>query len=468
MGLRQLNSASEALIIFAAVFSPWAFGSTQEWAIWVMNGTGLALGVLWLTKLVYRRRLAAIPVVSEVSHHQRAPTAEPVFQKLLLGAITLLLLYCLIGVWNARVVYHFWWLEYRPAISWLPHSYDQHRSWDYFWKLLGLAGLFCGVRDWLLSSRSRPGHLPVRLQRLLWILAASGLLLAVEGLAQRFSGENRLLWLVEPKVNKTPDTQFGPFAYRSNAAQYFNLLWPVLLAFWLYLKKKARQTSTTFWGRHRKKFLLLTCLLIALCPAVALSRAGLLVLLVSLFLAGIIVWIALRRVTRRLGLGILLAGIVLLGGGFLLEGDALFTRFQGLTLEYGDLSRASLFVLGRQMAADNQPFGVGPGAFSSQYQFYRRSFQDPWVAEMHNDWLEALITLGWIGLIVSLAPLFLILGRYFLPGGIRVRLPVIALFWVALGGCMIHAVVDFPFQIESILVLFTLLCSTLSTFSKGS
>jgi len=47
------------------------------------------------------------------------------------------------------------------------------------------------------------------------------------------------------------------------------------------------------------------------------------------------------------------------------------------------------------------------------------------------------------------------------------RLPLVALFWVALGGCMIHAVVDFPFQIESILVLFTLLCSTLSTLSKS-
>jgi len=58
------------------------------------------------------------------------------------------------------------------------------------------------------------------------------------------------------------------------------------------------------------------------------------------------------------------------------------------------------------------------------------------------------------------------LGRCFLPGGIPVQLPVIALFWVALAGCLIHALVDFPFQIESILALFTLLCSQLSAFSK--
>jgi hypothetical protein len=476
MGLKQFNIASEVLIIFAVVFSPWAFGSTQDWAIWVMNGAGFALGILWLVKLGCRRRASSALrpspscEVSPDTSPGRPPASavEPFFQKLLLGSIALLLLYCLISAWNARAVYHLWWLEYRPAIAWLPHSYDQQRSWDFFWKMLGLAGLFCGVRDWLLSSRSRHGHLPRRLQRLLWILAASGGLLAVEGLAQRFSGQNKLLWLVEPDINKTPDAQFGPFAYRSNAAQYFNLLWPVLLAFWLYLQKTARSAPRTFWDRHKKRMLLLAVLLIALCPAVALSRAGTLVLLATLFLSGLIIWGAFRRTSRWLGVGVgvVLAGLVLLGTGFLLEGDTLLARFQQLNLENGDSGRASLFVLGRQMAADNQPFGVGPGAFTSQYQFYRLTFQDPWVAQMHNDWLEALITFGGMGLLLSLLPLFLILGRCFLPGGIPVQLPVIALFWVALAGCLIHALVDFPFQIESILALFTLLCSQLSAFSK--
>jgi len=114
----------------------------------------------------------------------------------------------------------------------------------------------------------------------------------------------------------------------------------------------------------------------------------------------------------------------------------------------------------------NQPFGVGPGAFSSLYQFFRPSSLDPWPAQMHNDWLESLITLGGIGLLLSLFPLFLIFSRCFLPGGIPVRWPVIALFWVSLSGCLVHALVDFPFQIESILILFTLLCSQLSAFSK--
>ena len=32
-------------------------------------------------------------------------------------------------------------------------------------------------------------------------------------------------------------TQFGPYAYRANASQYFNLLWPVCLGFWWTLNR---------------------------------------------------------------------------------------------------------------------------------------------------------------------------------------------------------------------------------------
>src|SRR5262249_31615049 len=35
-----------------------------------------------------------------------------------------------------------------------------------------------------------------------------------------------------PHIHQTAAGQFGPYAYRANAAQYFNLLWPVCLGFW--------------------------------------------------------------------------------------------------------------------------------------------------------------------------------------------------------------------------------------------
>jgi NADH:ubiquinone oxidoreductase subunit 6 (subunit J) len=41
----------------------------------------------------------------------------------------------------------------------------------------------------------------------------------------------------------------------------------------------------------------------------------------------------------------------------------------------------------------------------------------------------------------------------------------VGLIWVALGGCLLHARYDFPFQIHSILFLFLVLCAILFTLS---
>src|SRR2546426_6470727 len=46
--------ATEWLIYFMVIFSPWAFGTTQPWSIWVMNCCGYALGILLGIKLVLR------------------------------------------------------------------------------------------------------------------------------------------------------------------------------------------------------------------------------------------------------------------------------------------------------------------------------------------------------------------------------------------------------------------------------
>ena len=464
MWRKYSDIATEGLILFALLFGPWAFGSSESWSTWVLNWVGFALGAIWLARKIHRGWSFLQQPVPASNPARASSGSEPAFRKALLILTCLLLLYCLIGAVNARAIYHLWHFSYQPSISWLPHSYDQRRSWDFFFKYLGLAGYFWGTRDWLLQARTRSSRLPARLQRMLWVLSINGMLLATVGLVQKITGENKLLWLVEPEINKSVNTQFGPFAYRGNGAQYFNLLWPLVLAFWLYLNKTARRENATGWVRHRGKLLLAGLSLMIICPLVSLSRTGAAVLLFNLLAAGIIIWFAFRRplnwkfMVGVVGvLGLLLAGVWL-------EWDQLSIRFG--QMEYGYVGRMNLYIPEWQMALDNQPFGIGPGVFSSMYQFYRPSFQDDWVAQAHNDWLEAIITLGWIGLLLSILPFIFILGRCFYSGGLKVRFSVIGLFWVSLAGCLVHATVDFPFQIQSILVLFTLICSLLSTFSK--
>jgi hypothetical protein len=476
---------SEWLICFAILFGPWAFGTTQPWSIHVMNGVGMALGLLWLGKLIIRssghqpRRWTEISGKGESG---RRLETERRFAGMLAGGTFCILLYCLISAWNARAVYHpdQWSFEYRDAIPWLPHSYDQAGSWAAFWEFLGLAGFFWALRDWLLTlspgeearvelegfPRHAGSRLPIRLRRLFWILAVNGTVLAIEGLMQRAEGGNKLLWLIVPRYDQDAESQFGPYAYRANAAQYFNLLWPAVLGFWwaCVSARRRRETAENSAGHDRVAVLLPCVFIMAICPLVSSSRGGAIVLAINLVMAGGILLMAQWRshwAAKALIL-FLLAGVA--GGGALLGWRALAPRME--MIQQGYEEREGLYIAGRYMARDNALFGTGPGTFSTMYQLYRRSKTDEWLAYMHNDWLETLITFGRVGATPILLTMLLVLSHWFWSGGIGANKYFVMLLWVSLGGCLVHAWFDFPLQIHSVLTLFLVLCAVLSCLSR--
>ena len=107
------------------------------------------------------------------------------------------------------------------------------------------------------------------MRRLFWVLTLNGTVLAIEGLMQRAEGGNKLLWLVVPRFDQDPVSQFGPYAYRANAAQYFNLLWPAVLGFWwaCVSSLRRRKSANYFAGRNRPAVLLPCVLIMAILSA---------------------------------------------------------------------------------------------------------------------------------------------------------------------------------------------------------
>jgi O-antigen ligase len=345
---------------------------------------------------------------------------------------------------------------------------------------LALAGLFWALRDWLLTGSPKEAarleleglpnpagsRLPLRLRRLFWILTCNGMVLAFEGLMQRVEGGNKLLWLIVPRYNQDAESQFGPYAYRANAAQYFNLLWPAVLGFWwACVSSLRRRKSAENSARKSRVAVLLPCALImAICPLVSTSRGGAIVLAINLIMAGGILWMAQWRshwVAKALIL-LLLAGVA--GGGALLGWKALAPRLE--MMEEGYEGREALYMTGRYMARDNAWFGTGPGTFDTMDQLYRRSETDAWEAYLHNDWLETLITFGRLGATPIFLTALLVLSHWFWGGGIYGNKYFVLLLWVALGGCLVHAGFDFPLQIHSVLTLFLVLCAVLSCLSR--
>jgi hypothetical protein len=162
---RVCEDLSEPLIYLMVLFSPWAFGTTQPWAIWIMNIAGYFLGVLLLGKLAVRHWKGYRPPRWESKtgdsrskiedsdlpssiFHLRSPTQT-------LAILTVLILgYCFVSAVNARSTYHRSDLsfEYHQNVAWLPHSFDSGRTWFSFWGYLALACSFWSVRDWLLGK----------------------------------------------------------------------------------------------------------------------------------------------------------------------------------------------------------------------------------------------------------------------------------------------------------------------------
>jgi len=524
--LGTLDNVIGGIILAAVIFGPWAFGTTQEWAIRVMNGAGLTLwGLLLAKQLVHWKWAQALrwgqtqaecwPTVglhlagdqpgTAVADSGGEKGASPGASNLTLASsrrfksldchswvarwfdwafvlITGLILgFCLISAWNVRATYRpeQWRFDYHPAIEWLPHSYDGASSWKTFWMYLGLAGVFSAVRGWALSEpggdeqREQRRHagkhnwlLPPRLSLLLWVLSLNGALLGLEGVVQRVIGSNRLLWMVEPAINKTSVSQFGPYAYRSNAAQYFNLLWPVTLGlWWTYHGSWGTIRSPRSRGLGTRHHLLLSCaILMAVCPLISSSRAGAIIMVLNAGLSGTVLLMAQWRGTLAAKVAILILLGAMVGAGLLLGWQELLPRFE--TFREGLLGREGLFLAGQRMAADQPVFGTGPGTFSTLYHFFRRSPGDPWPAQLHNDWLEIRITFGWVGSILIGLGLLASWSRWFASGGIYGERHFVMLIWIALGGCLIHARYDFPFQIHSILALFLVLCAVLSSVSR--
>lgn len=473
---RALERVTGWLLCLMLLFNPWAFGTTEEWSTWTMNVGGYALGLLLLTQWILRWRGAPHPLAGG------PPLRGARICVGLVGAATVLIIaYAFIAAWNARANYDrlTGTLLYRETIEWLPASYDAAMSWYAFWMYLGLACAFWALRDWLtgLSPREQQaiahGHslpsllLPARWRSLLWVLGINGGVLAIEGMLQRFDGSGKLLWIVQPVVNPGADAQFGPWAYRANAAQYFNLLWPVILGFWWSLQKM--QTLGIRWGSRAvpnlHHLLLLSVLVMLVCPILSLSRGGAMITVVTLLAAlGVLVaWQRSVSIWTKLGY-ILVLGLGV-GLGFYLEWDQLGKRMDELGAGYD--TREAIYASARRITADYPYFGTGPLSFDVVFGLYRSSLDEYWPHELHNDWLETLITWGWVGSSFVALALMAVLLRWFFRGGVHGDRRFVALIWIALAGVMGHARFDFPFQIHSVVFLFLVWCALLLTATRS-
>jgi hypothetical protein len=470
----RLNDIISGGILFSmVVMAPWMLGVTTFETILVMNWLGFILGALWITKSVAMLDFGLEPTPDRP---RLWSTAIVIIVVLL---VLLLLCYVLCSALNPKAALRYTFMpgiqlasgveiEYLSAIEWLPHSYDRDRTLRAFWKYLAIVFSFFAARDWLVTRSSVnnrntcestrfPNH---RMQCLLWTMSINAAGVALVGILQRLDGSQKLLWLFSKHLNGT-EAAFGPFPYRSNGAQYLNLMWPVTVGFWLVLHRRS-VIGYSYIHRLGSDPYLLLLLLATLTVAgvfVANSRGGVLVLFGLMVL--VIAWILVKSKWRPSSkfAALMLTLIVLFFGGWL-GGSAILTRFKAEDFK-GMSGRDLIYKDTDRMVNDFAVFGSGAENFAPLYFFYRKCNPN-WDAYAHNDYLETLVTFGWVGLVIILILFLSIWLVPFFGDGIGTSQEFIVFLGLAMAGMMVHARYDLPFQIYSLHFEFVILCSLLS------
>lgn len=467
---KGLESAAGIAICVLAAATPWLFGTTESWSVNLMNAASLAAGAIALLSVLLRR----------LSREQPAgppPGPERIWRRVFLGLNLLLLAFCAVAWLNARATFS---LEdetfaYRENISWLPASYDAVLTREALVGYLACFSAFWTCRHWLargweraLQARGDSAWLTVaanrRFRAILWVLSANATFLAIEGLLQRLSRTPKLLWL-RTSFYANPDSCFGPFAYRGNAAEYLNLIWPVALGFWWLLARERRrsQSSARLMTDGPELMLIPGVIIMAAATVVTLSRGGALIA-GALLLACLAVLLAQKGVSKRARAAAVAMVAAVLGLVTFIGWESLVVRFK--FEDVGEMSgRPEIYRNAAQIAGDFPVFGAGPGAFRSVYHLYREDTRQLWHGFLHDDWLETIVTFGWTGFALILAQ-FVVLALWVLARG---KAPASGGFMfccgLAFAGLLVHAKFDFPFQTYSIVYTFVVLAAILTTVS---
>ena len=337
---RWADIGTEALIYFTVLWGPWAFGSVHDWAALTMNLANYAIGALLLTKWGIRYTTSYYPPrwTAQKTRHGPAKLQKRDWRTKAVAALTIYMLgYILVSILNVRATFNHEFNFFESFndnyIKWLPHTHEISATTQRFLSFLGLACCFWGIRDWLLGKTSKENlesdeqaqrnwlaakeyltpSIPIRLNRLLWLLCISGGLLALIGIIQRLDGTLKLLWIYKRDQFGASLHSFGPFGYRSNGASYLNMILPISVGLLIWSINKTRRTRMQTGRKGGESHFILIpaiCILIA-APFVSLSRGGLLVLGFLLF-AGILIILFRPHLLRR-GQRLGLASIMVVG-----------------------------------------------------------------------------------------------------------------------------------------------------------
>ena len=458
----------EGLFLLLVLFGPWALGTTEVWSIYTLS-IGSAVFFLMAALLALMDKVFTARYFDRGHYHHRPKLwywADWIF--LALGLICLL--YVFIQWVNAQSDYipgEYLFKDY-PYNEHLPSSMDK---WYTLFNLTQYVCLFCacfGARFLFMTGRAaeQDAILPARMVRFLWVALSSAFIMVIVGSLMRLDKTTTLLWIAERTTWAGTNNSFGPYGYRSTAAQYMNLLWPLGIAFWWTIRSRIERRGLPFIRTCANKYLVLAVMALFVFGGVwiAISRGGVWIgSAIAVLMILLIAFDALRG--KKSSIIFAIIGIVLIAGAIFMSLQV--TGKDALRLKDTE-SEARL----RQYEAtwpiyhDYPTYGIGAGAYYSMYEMYVGESipTKSHYPSAHSDWLQLLVEFGNVGttLVVSLLLWGLLLPWITRRGNFFLRTSFIFAFMTAL----IHAIVDLPFYVLSVSWLFVVLLAAYQSLPR--
>jgi O-antigen ligase len=430
---RFFRSISRWVFFAALVYAPWAYGGTTSEGIQITNWVLLAALILWAIELLVSWR-------------------TPQFPRVLFFLVAALI--CIGGwmVFNAKSVYDSDFSVFVPLHNFAPPvtgSVDYPISATWMIRAALLLGTILFVADLSQSNRW--------LLRLWYVIGLVGGSIALLGLLQKATGAHMIFWQPPTPWPLRINTFFATYYYHGNAGAFLNLVWP--LSCGLIIRAFASRTHP--WMRA----IWATVFLITIAAVLAnTSRMSQLIALLLLVAIGVQFGPFLLSKLWG-GKSVALAGAIAVGLALIAFAQAshfeqALSRWQLQTEHIPNDARWQASRVAVRALPDAGLFGFGPGTFRAVFPIYNRSGsnQAPGIWRfLHQDYLQTLLEWGWIGgvlwallffggLTLSIRAYKEHARRQWTPRR-RVLQPVVI---IALMGAAVHALVDFPIQIESI------------------
>ena len=390
-------------LLLAIVLSPWAFASVEHWAQqWITIFLLIGLVFWWFETAVNSKKRQVVPYLTflvllglGIGLFQLIPLPDSLGE-LILG--------------RQQEIYQ----EFTGDPDTLPTvSLDRDATWHQIRLLvIAISALLLGAR-YFRTKRD--------VVVLMTVVAGNGALISFFGIIHKLTDNGKMFWVHEVLLGGQP---FGPFVNRNNAAGYLLMclacslgLIPIVMAkrknsgphniisreipFWrqfgLYLLEFISELTA------RKISVLLAAILIATGVVSTLSRGGVVAMLAASI--GTILVYGMARRPKNSGFIIFpLIGLVFALTGWIGFGDELAQRFE--KIDMANVTDADVRI---KHWKDTLPavhdmgwLGSGLGSYRNVHRLYRTDEENVLFSYAENQYFQALVEAGWLGLIVFL------------------------------------------------------------------